>query len=209
MNNYKSAKNFIKAFSLKRCPTLDDVTAISQKQGFTVRPFLPWRDSDINLIRSLNCDASMLGRFAFSFCSDSVKFIFVLQSLTEAERGIAILHENIHIYLGHLGNNCSATVSEEKQVTDIHAAIDFLISKKRRTGISVLFAAIISAAVFFSFFLCIRSASGITFMVTPGGTHYHRQWCGCVFEKTSAYEISPSAAHRNYLPCSYCNPDKN
>lgn len=130
MNNYKSAKNFIKAFSLKRCPTLDDVTAISQKQGFTVRPFLPWRDSDINLIRSLNCDASMLGRFAFSFCSDSVKFIFVLQSLTEAERVIAILHENIHIYLGHLGNNCSATVSEEKQVTDIHAAIDFLISKK-------------------------------------------------------------------------------
>lgn len=152
MNNYKSAKNFIKAFSLKRCPTLDDVTAISQKQGFTVRPFLPWRDSDINLIRSLNCDASMLGRFAFSFCSDSVKFIFVLQSLTEAERVIAILHENIHIYLGHLGNNCSATVSEEKQVTDIHAAIDFLISKKRRTGISVLFAAIISAAVFFFLF---------------------------------------------------------
>ena len=97
MDNYKSAKKFIKAFSLKHSPTLDDVIAISQKQGFTVRTFLPWREADVNLIRSLNCDASMLGRFAFSFCSDSVKFIFVLQSLTEAERVIAILHENIHI----------------------------------------------------------------------------------------------------------------
>lgn len=227
MNAFKQAKDFIKFFSLKKGFSIENATAIAHKQGYTVRLFLPWNAEDIALFRKLNCEKKGAELHSFCYCLNSVKLIFVMQSLTEQERIIALIHESIHIFLGHISPNHEVSVAEEKQTTDVHAAIDFILSGKRSLHIAPALSVLAAIAVL------AFAAGGITgyslhnppavqtvnanvsdaekpapsaaVYITHSGTKYHR--ADCVYAKDKfCIALSKTEASKHYAPCAVCKP---
>ena len=142
-----------------------------------------------------------------------------MQSLTEQERIIALIHESIHIFLGHISPNHEVSVAEEKQTTDVHAAIDFILSGKCSLHIAPALSVLAAIAVL------AFAAGGITgyslhnppavqtvnadvsaaVYITHSGTKYHRADCMYVKDKF-CIALSKTEALKHYAPCSVCKP---
>ena len=208
MNNYKLAKRFIKTFGLKRNYTLRDLTRILKKQGFSLYEYIPLsKKAELNFGK-LGCTETASANYSFCVSSDNVKLCCIRKTLSEKEKELLLMHENLHIFMGDVKKDTVITPFQERKVTDLNFMIDFILKTRRhlRLLLAVAIAVIISISVYF--FMNTSKKADIYYYVTPKGTHYHTETCDEVTQNTHAYKITELDAKKSYLPCSKCHPDK-
>lgn len=127
MNNIKKAAQLIKEFRIKKDYTYFELKGIAEKYGYIVHEWYQNYEKDRLLFEKLDCLELSHTSEAFTLRSETKKIIFVEKILTEKEKSIALMHELIHIALGHLTPGKKISVLEEKQTTDIHHIIDVLL----------------------------------------------------------------------------------
>lgn len=208
MKKYKTAKKFIKTFELKRNYKANDLTGILKKQGFQFYEYNLFSDKTKQLFIRLDCFETATANYSFSVCSDDVKLCCIRKSVTEKEKAILLLHENLHIYMGDIKKDFPISPMQEKTVTDLHFIIDFILNARRYVG--VLLAVLATALLLGTFhhFTYPKNNTEAYFYVTPSGTHYHKEDCDEILTNPNSFKISADDARKSYLPCSKCKPDK-
>ena len=207
MKKYKTAKKFIKTFGLKRNYTTEGLTKILEKQGFLLYEYSLFSNKTKQLFVKLRCTETATADNSFSVCSDDVRLCCIRKSVTEKEKAILLLHENLHIFMGDVKKDSVTSPIQEKTVTDLHFIIDFILNARRYvqlTAVILATALMLGGIHHFTY----SKSTGSYFYVTPSGTHYHKEDCDEVISNPKSYKIPADDAFKSYLPCSKCKPDK-
>lgn len=209
MKNYKSAQKFIKRYNLKKDYTYDDLKLISGKQGCSVYEWNPDSTKDEDYLRRVDCWNIAQTNDGFSCRVSGTKISFIKKTLIEQEKKMLLLHENIHIFYGHINQDKPLSVSQEKQTTDTHHTIDIILKYKHFALLYfiVKILLIISlCCMFLSPKAHINLSNGV--YITPTGHHYHRDTCQYGEDYINSFIIDRQTAKEHYLPCDLCNPEK-
>jgi len=208
MKKYKTAKRFIKTFRLKGNYTAKNLERILEKQGFTLYEYILFSNRSKQLFARLKCAEIATANSSFSVCSDDVKLCCIRKSVTEKEKTILLLHENLHIFMGDVKKGSPITPMQEKTVTDLHFIIDFILNTKRYAKVlsAVLITVLLLLTVYY--FTYSKNSTELYFYVTPGGTHYHEENCDEIIRNTNSFKILAQDAIKSYLPCSKCRPNE-
>lgn len=201
MKKYKTAKRFIKIFRLKRNYKAEDLTRILEKQGFTLYEYSLFSDRAKQLFSKLKCTETAIADNSFSTCTDDIRLCCIRKALSEEEKALLLLHENLHIFMGDVKKDSVITPVQEKAVTDLHFIIDFVLRSKRYVRLIV--AILITALMFGGIrHYTYSKSTEAYFYVTPSGTHYHKEDCDFITSNTQSFKISAQDAQKSYLPCS-------
>ena len=206
MKKYKKAKKFIKTFGLKRNYTTEGLTKILEKQGFSLYEYSLFSNKTKQLFVRLDCFETATVNCSFSISSDEANLCCIKNYLSEKEKAILLLHENLHIFMGDVKKDCPISPFQEKTVTDLHFIVDFILNTRRY--VRVLLAVLITALFLGTAHHFTYSKTEAYYYVTPSGTHYHKEDCDEILTNPNAYSISAEDARKSYLPCSKCKPDK-
>ncbi len=209
MNNYKSAQKFIKRYRLKKNYTYDDLKMIAGKQGCSVYEWNPDSPKDEDYLRRADCWNIAQTNDGFSCRVSDTKISFIKKTLIEQEKKILLLHENIHVFYGHVNQNKSLSVTQEKRTTDTHHMIDIILSYKKYIVLFVVIN-IILVSIICGTILSPRTQAVLSngVYITPTGHHYHRETCQYGEEYINSFLIDRQTAEEHYLPCDLCNPEK-
>lgn len=207
MKKYKKAKQFIKTFKLKRIYTTKDLTDILKKQGFQFYEYSLFSEKTKQLFVRLDCFETATANCSFSISSDEANLCCVKNYLSEKEKAILLLHENLHIYMGDVKKDCPISPMQEKTVTDLHFIVDFILNARRY--VRVLSAVFVTALFLGTVHHFTYPKSPVAYYyVTPKGTHYHKEDCDEILTNPNSFKISAEDARKSYLPCSKCKPDR-
>lgn len=102
MMSKQFAKQFIKEYDIQNL-TQDKLTDIIDKLGFQIIKFNTiYNDEKVqSLITNLNLESDIQNKKCFTYKCESIKLIFILDSLNEQESIAVLLHEIGHIYMEH------------------------------------------------------------------------------------------------------------
>ncbi len=207
MKKYKKAKSFIKTFGLKQNYTSKDLTDILKKQGFSLYEYVPLSNKSEILFGRLNCVNMANANYSFSVCSDETNLCCTRKLVTEKEKILLLMHENLHIFMGDVKKDSTITPFQEKTVTDLHFIVDFILNARRYVRlISVILVTVLILSGIHHF--TYSKSTEAYFYVTPGGTHYHKEDCDFITINPKSYKISAEDAIKSYLPCSKCRPNE-
>ena len=209
MKIYKSAQKFIRRYNLKKDYTYDDLKLISGKQGCSVYEWNPNSPKDEDYLRRVDCWNIAQTNDGFSCRLSDTKISFIKKTLIEQEKKILLLHENIHVFYGHINQNKPLSVTEEKQTTDTHRTIDIILKYKNFALLSFIVKLLLILSLCFIYLspkTQINLSDGV--YITPSGYHYHRESCQYGEEYMNSFIIDKQTAEEHYLPCDLCNPEK-
>ncbi len=209
MKIYKSAQEFIKRYKLKKGYTYDDLKLIAGKQGCLVYEWSLDSPKDEDYLRHADCLELAQTTNGFSCRVSDTKIAFIKKTLIEQEKKILLLHENIHIFYGHINQNEPLSVTQEKQTTDTHHMIDLILNYKKYILVCLAINFILIASLCGMLMLPktqTHLSNGV--YITPTGHHYHANNCQYGEEYINSFEINRTVAEEHYLPCDLCNPEK-
>lgn len=209
MKDYKSAQKFIRRYKLKNNYTYDDLKLIAGKQGCSVYEWSPDSTKDEAFLRRADCWDVAQTNDGFSYRVSDTKIAFIKKTLIEQEKKVLLLHENIHIFYGHINQNKPLSVTQEKQTTDTHHTIDIILNYKKYV-VSYFVINILLIAILCYAFLSPKTQTHLSdsVYITPTGYHYHRATCQYGEKYTNSFIIDYAVAKEHYLPCDLCNSGK-
>ena len=209
MKNYKSAQKFIKRYNLKKNYTYDDLKLIAGKQGCSVYEWNLDSAKDEDYLRRADCWNIAQTNDGFSYRVSDTKIAFIKKALIEQEKKILLLHENIHVFYGHIDQNKPLSVTQEKRTTDTHHIIDMILSYKKYVVLCFAINILLISSLCYIFLspkTQINLSDGV--YITPRGYHYHRETCQYGEEYMNSFIVGRQTAEEHYLPCDLCNPEK-
>lgn len=185
-----------------------------KKQGYEVL-FFNTPVGDAELARYAQTEKAKTSK-AFTYVG-TAKIIFINDLLSVEDKLYLLLHEVGHIMLKHLDFERLSAHNRILLDVDADAFVYFLLHRKRNSYLpAVIFAFIAIITVI----VALRLPAKETFsdgskytareiseyvVITPAGSHYHRESCGTIFGHTMA-RIEQSEAEKLFTPCRMCNP---
>lgn len=214
----KQVKKFIKEFNITsenlNIKTLEEII---KNQGYEIYDFGADEEKVNAILKKLNLEEVSKSKNAFTYSSNTIKAIFINKNVGITERTELLLHEEIHIYLGHLNNT---TLENEEEV------LKFSIELKKQLRINNLIAwiTIFSTVVIVIIILMTTNTNGRKNTIEPITTHiettvteeqvyitknggkYHKKNCYTI-KNHEVIEISKEQAEQLYKPCKICYPE--
>ncbi len=209
MPNVKSILKFIRKHELKSKQTYAALAASAQRQGYEIFEWqrnLPKHEEILDKIDCLNLSRYKDG---FTYVDQNKKIIFVLKTVSEAEKKILLTHELIHLHLGHIKPFEVITVAEENAATEFAHSLKLILGFIRFLKYTLPLLILIAVCLFgrSSIHTSVTSPNQQYVYVTRSGDCYHRKHCGTIQSSKTVYKINIQDAMRAYFPCSVCNPD--
>ncbi len=178
------------------------------------------------LLSELELKEYSLRNKAFTYKNGSIKIVFIDDSLLEEEKLYALVHEEGHIFCGHMERNtCSAlNVEDEHEANEFaHYVLNppavFRIGRTIRTHkrIAIVAVSILVLAVLIPIVgvntqaVLLRNSNEYTktldYYVTESGEKYHREDCRIIQGKDNVRRITEEEYDsEKYEPCKVCKP---
>lgn len=216
MNNYKTAKTFIKEFKLKENYEFSYLKDIAHKLGYKIFEFERRKSSHEEILVSMKALELSYIKDCFTHNQADANFICINANIPEAEKKIGLFHELLHIYKGHMIQNKTITITQEKEITDMHFISDFILKYQRKLLIAL--ASVITLTSFLTYNITkshmntpvineTESSSEYVY-ITPDGDCYHARNCSYGESYYRSIKVEFSEIEGKFLPCANCNPDK-
>lgn len=215
MKNYKTAKEIIKSYRLRKDTEYLELKTIVEKLGYEVFEFQRYNPKHETLLTRIKAIDISLHSNGFTHEDEVTRIVFIQSVLSEEEKKTALLHELIHIHQGHTAQIKQISTKQEKETTDIHFIIDFVLKyeKMLRAFMLIEFTLITTMII-----LAVNIKTAVFspqqqqlsdyVYITPTGYHYHTENCTYGGEYDNSFKVSRADAELYYLPCSNCNADK-
>lgn len=216
MNNYKTARLFIKEFKLKKNYEYSKLEIIAQKLGYKIFEFERNVTEDMEVLESLKASELALIKDCFSHHANNSSVICINALMPEAEKKIGVFHELLHIYKGHMTQNKTISITHEKEITDIHFITDFILKYQRKLLLALVAIIILTSLLTYNITKSHMSIPTINeadpnskyVYITPDGDCYHAKNCSYGESYHRSIKVLFSEVEGKYLPCANCNPDK-
>lgn len=217
----KAACDFMKEFRVTDL-YVPRICEILDKQGYTVVYFnsLYNEPNVANLIRELNLAELIKDRRGFTYADINTRIVFVNEDLSEQEKLLVLLHEEGHIYCGHLKEQSviGRDVIQEYEANEfVHYMLNATPWQKLKSMLcrhrklvliaSVILVLLTSSCVTVGCILRNQAYYG-EFYITQTGTKYHKKDCIFVKDKNSISRLTKEQFESGaYEPCKICLPD--
>lgn len=217
------ACKFKKEFEITKL-TYQSLCDIMLKQGYDIVFFNSiYNVPDVsNLITVLNLTELIKDRKGFTYADSNHRIIFLNEDLSEQEKLVVLLHEEGHIYCGHLNEKTviGQDVIQEYEANEfVHYMLNDSLWQKVKTVITChtkVFSIIaISVIVLIIFGVTIglitkeKSYYG-EYYITRSGNKYHEKDCIFVKDKSTTSRLTKEQFESGeYVPCGICLPDDN
>lgn len=132
MNVTEKAKKFISEyyFSTEKMKSTEELKRIIKKQEFDIFMFGEHEEKRVTaLIKKLDLEDKR-DRHAFTYNSKKLRAIFLQEGLSDNEYAMLLMHEEAHVFLGHLNEN-----KKDTSIYDEQEAYAFIEEIKRQLDI--------------------------------------------------------------------------
>ncbi len=218
----KLACKFRKEYKINKL-TASALSEILTKQGYTVVNFNSlYNEPDVaELINTLNLSDFVKERKGFTYADVNHRIVFVNEDLSEQEKLLVLLHEEGHIYCGHLSEKSiiGRDVIQEYEANEfVHYMLNetffqkiklaLLRHKKATITMSIILVCAIVAGVITGIVIKQQSYYG-EYYITKTGNKYHEEKCVFVKDKDNIERLTKEQfENREYEPCGTCLPGR-
>ena len=225
MNNLSKANAYRlkKEFKIAKV-TYQRICEILIKQGYEIVFFNAiYNIPDVdNLITALNLTDLIKDRKGFTYADSKHRIIFLNEDLSEQEKLLILLHEEGHIYCGHLNEKTviGRDVIQEYEANEfVHYLLNesvwqkikrfIVVRKKTFSIVSIVLVLLMVIGVVIGCVAKEKSYYG-EYYITHAGNKYHEKECIFVKNKGTTSRLTKEQFEsREYEPCGTCLPDNN
>ncbi len=211
------AKSFIKKYKFNK-PTLAKLRSIIEAQGYMLIEFNGVDDDKNveNVIRGLNLTEYVKCTKAFTYANESLRLVFVHEDLSDDEKLTVLLHEEGHIFCGHLKEGCilGEDVLQENEANEfVHyvtnqSFLSKIGGKKVPIICSVAVLAIGAGGIYAGTVIEEENTYYEEYYVSKTGVKYHEEDCRYVKNKTDVRRLTKDDYESGiYEPCKVCIED--
>lgn len=219
----KISRRFLKEYNTEEL-NFEFLNQIITSQGYRIIEFSV---SDINenleeLINSLNIGKYIKSRKAFIYQDELHRILFLRRDLSKNEKTILLIHEEGHIYCGHMKNKTVSgqNIHDEFEANEFtHYIMQHKNNSQPPAQIRKPDKKIISVSLFLVFILFCgvfipREIQNFIYYekyyVTTSGTKYHKKDCRYVKNKKNLRRLTKKDFEKNLFdPCKICFPELN
>ncbi len=213
----KAAKAFRKKYGLI-CPTAERLKRIIASQGYTIIEFNSiFNDEDVALIiERLNLDRLVSERKGFTYADAKNRLVFVHEDLSADEKFNVLLHEEGHIFCGHIEENTylGRDVQQEAESNEFVYSLTnpSIIDKgaffvnKNKVWLSAVCLILIAGLIGVGWLTRDKEYYG-DYVITETGNKYHQADCIHVKNKSNTSRLTVEQFETGeYEPCGTCLP---
>ncbi len=204
--------------------SLDNLAQIAKEMEYSIIDYSKSLEGGYaeKLIKELRLESFARNGKSFAYRKNSVKLIFLCESMNAKEKIYALAHELGHVYCGHLKNGvcCNeADIEEEHEANEFahyllhpgwYERIALTICKHKVVTVLIailLMCGIISIPVIRQIQLN-RSYYG-EYYVTENGEKYHTADCPIIKDRTNTHRLTIVEYESGaYEPCQICLPEE-
>lgn len=208
------AKAFIKKYKFNK-PTLAKLYSVIESQGYMLIEFNGIDDEKNveNVIRGLNLTEYAKYTKAFTYANESLRLVFVHEDLSDDEKLAVLLHEEGHIFCGHIKNGCilGEDVLQENEANEfVHyvtnqSFLSKIGGKKIPIICSAALLAIGAGGVYAGTVIQEENTYYEEYYVSKTGGKYHEEDCRYVKNKTDVRRLTKDDYESGiYEPCKVC-----
>lgn len=205
-------------------PSLEEIRHILTLQGYSVVEFSPlFNDGQVGeLLRELELQEYVLGQNGFTFANRNHRIIFLNEDLSQDEQRLVLLHEQGHIFCGHMEERpiMGREVFHEQEANSFlyHMENPSLSDRlchlfRRHKGIMIatgVLAVVLATACVVTVVTVDRKHHTPTYaqlFVVDGGTYYHQSGCIAIRDRLDPRPLTREEYESNlFAPCSVCLP---
>ena len=217
----KRACKFKKEFKLHKA-TYQSICEILNKQGYEIVLFNSiYNIPDVSsLITALNLTDLIKERKGFTYADANNRIVFLNEDLSEQEKLIVLLHEEGHIYCGHLNEKAliGRDVIQEYEANEfVHYMFNESPWQKIKTNISCHKKAFSIVSILLVVLIVIGVAATLAakensyygeYYITQSGNKYHEKECIFVKDKNTTSRLTKEQFEKGeYEPCGTCLPN--
>ncbi len=203
-------------------PSLEEIRHILTLQGYSVVEFCPlFNDGEVGaLLRELELQEYVLGQNGFTFANRNHRIIFLNEDLSQDEQRLVLLHEQGHIFCGHMEElpimgrevfheqEANAFLFHMENPTFADRLHHFFRCHKRAVTAAVLLAAVLAVG-------CVATVLTVEqhlpsyeqLLVVDGGSHYHQAGCISVKDRLATRSLTREEFESDlFSPCPVCLP---
>lgn len=215
----QAAKAFRKKYGVLK-PTLDEIKNIITSQGYSIVEFNAiFNDEDVALIiENLRLDNLVSERKGFTYADSKNRLVFVHEDLSVDEKLSVLLHEEGHIFCGHIEENTylGRDIQQEVEANEFTYCMQnpssnskslFFINKNK-VWISIVAVILVVSIIGFGWFVREKELYG-DYVITDTGNKYHQSDCIHVKNKTNVHRLTVEQFESGeYEPCGTCLPQE-
>lgn len=217
-----SGKQASKAFREKHGllkPSLEDIMTVISSQGYTIIEFnTVVNNSDVtDIIQNLELETLISERKGFTYADSKNRLVFVHEDLSADEKLSVLLHEEGHIFCGHIEENTylGRDIQQEVEANEFaycmqYPAVTDKVSffvKKNKVWLSILAVILIVSLIVFAWFMREKTFYG-NYIITETGNKYHQSDCIHVKNKTNTSRLTVEQFESGeYEACKTCLPN--
>lgn len=214
----KQVKKFIKEFNIStETLTIKRLEEIISSQGYKIYTFGNDEKKVNQALKKLHLEEVSKNKNAFTYSSNDIKAVFINKSVTSQERLNLLLHEEIHIFLGHLNNT---TLEDEEEVLKFSIELKRQLRLNNLTALLSIFTIVVVVIVILMTTNTTNKKNAIEpitthiettvteeqVYITKNGGKYHKKNCYTI-KNHEVIEISKEQAEQLYKPCKICYPE--
>lgn len=212
-----AARDFRKKYSILK-PTLEEMRSIIQSQGYTIVEFNAiFNDKDVALIiENLKLDNLISEQKGFTYTDNNNRLVFVHEDLSEDEKINVLLHEEGHIFCGHIEEHTylGRDVQQEVEANEFAYCLQHpkttdkgtFFVRKNKVWLSIVSVILVVSLISFAWFMREKELYG-DYVITDTGNKYHQRDCIHVKNKTNVHRLTVEQFKSGeYEPCGTCLP---
>lgn len=213
----QAAKAFRKKYGLLN-PSLDEMKNIIRSQGYSIVEFnAVFNDEAVALIiENLRLDNLISERKGFTYADSKNRLVFVHEDLSVDEKLSVLLHEEGHIFCGHIEENTylGRDIQQEVEANEFAYCMQYptatdksaFFVKKNKVWLSIVSVILVVSLISLAWFMREKELYG-DYVITDTGNKYHRSECIHVKNKTNTHRLTVEQFESGeYEPCGTCLP---
>ncbi len=217
MPGKQAAKSFRKEYKIFN-PSLDDIKSIIRHQGYTIVEFNTVLNNEnvALIIKNLKLDNLVSEEKGFIYTDSKNRLVFVHENLSEDEKLAVLLHEEGHIFCGHLKENTyfGRDIQQELEANEFAYCMQhptatdkyMHLIKKNKVLLSIIFIILVAILANLSWFMREKELYG-DYVITDTGKKYHQSNCIHVKNKSNTHRLTVEQFESGeYEPCGTCLP---
>jgi hypothetical protein len=213
----QAAKAFRKKYGILN-PSLDEMKNVIRSQGYSIVEFNAiFNDEDVALIiENLRLDNLISERKGFTYADSKNRLVFVHEDLSVDEKLSVLLHEEGHIFCGHIEENTylGRDIQQEVEANEFAYCVQYptatdksaFFVKKNKVWLSIVSVILAVSLISLAWFMREKELYG-EYVITKTGNKYHQSDCIHVKNKTNTHRLTVEQFESGeYEPCGTCLP---
>ena len=213
----KAAQEFRKKYGILK-PTPDELKCIIESQGYSIIEFNAiFNDENVAvIIENLKLESLVSTSKGFTYADSNNRLVFVHEDLSVDEAFSVLLHEEGHIFCGHIEENTyiGRDVQQETEANDFSYCMQnptladklCYFIKNNKLWLSIVAVVLVACIILFCWFMREERLYG-DFVVTETGNKYHQSDCNHIKNKNNVRRLTLEEFESGeYEPCGTCLP---